>query len=239
MDKSSTGFVSNRKVILVVICFLSLAGFLNNFYSIENPSAYSNVKPYLSLVWFIFYMFFIAAVTYSILKLRIPIEKWGFVLDKKGIISILVGIPVLVYAYFRAGLHLPDSWMNLVPMIIGASCEELIFRALLINVLLGMLGNKRFKGFWAILISSIIFTIPHYHRLYMIQGIFVSSLILGFIFYKTRSIFLPALIHVLSNTASDGGILGGLIVSCFYLIVVLLAKMAALFKTEEARFPQG
>lgn len=187
MDKSFTGFVSNRKVILSGICLFSVLGFLVNFYSVESPSAYPNVKPYLAMIW--------------------------------------------VFFYFKTGMHPPPSWRDLVFMIVGASIEELIFRVLLITILLELFADRKFKGFWAILISSIIFSIPHYHRFYMIQGIFPGSLLLGFIFYKTRSVFLPALIHVLSNTTGDGGILGALIFSSIYLIISLPKKISVSYLT--------
>jgi membrane protease YdiL (CAAX protease family) len=69
--------------------------------------------------------------------------------------------------------------------------EELFFRGLLLPA-----WSLRFGRNWAVVLSSLIFALLHVD----IVGAFVFSAVLGFTFLRTRSLWLPVMIHVAGNT---------------------------------------
>jgi hypothetical protein len=79
--------------------------------------------------------------------------------------------------------------------IIGPISEEILFR--------GYLFNKLYekKGYlFSLIVSSIIFSLFHvdpnfYHTIFL----FISGIILGFLFKRTNSLFIPILFHILWN----------------------------------------
>lgn len=79
-------------------------------------------------------------------------------------------------------------------IIIGPIIEELYFRKILLGKLL-KLSNNKVKS---ILFSAIIFGIVHFN---LIQGIvaFLGGIVLGIIYYYTKSIKLTILVHILNN----------------------------------------
>jgi membrane protease YdiL (CAAX protease family) len=95
------------------------------------------------------------------------------------------------------------------PLIVwGAFMEELVFRAIAIDQLILLMDGIRGKAFWAILASSTLFTVLHIPSKTPAEllGIFSGSLISGYIYYKSRSILLPAWIHGVANAGYLGGI---------------------------------
>ena len=105
--------------------------------------------------------------------------------------------------------------------------EELASRAIAIDCFLLLLDGIKGKAFWAILASSVVFTVPHVISKSpgMLQGIFTASLIMGYVYYKSRSLLLPAWIHAVANA----GYLGGLLAAGAYCLIGLadLANSAA------------
>lgn len=78
--------------------------------------------------------------------------------------------------------------------IIGPICEEIIFRGILLKEFL-----LRYDYKTAILLSAIIFSIIHMMPLQMISTFFVG-IILGYIYYKTKSLWLVCIIHIINNS---------------------------------------
>ncbi|GAA0862594.1 hypothetical protein GCM10008917_08490 [Paraclostridium tenue] len=80
-------------------------------------------------------------------------------------------------------------------VIVGPILEELVFRGILLKSLLKKYYNKPLK---AILYSSIVFAIVHFN---LIQGItaFGGAILLGFIYYYTKSIKICILLHLINN----------------------------------------
>lgn len=80
-------------------------------------------------------------------------------------------------------------------VIVGPILEELLFRGILLKSLLKKYYNKPLK---AIVYSSIIFAVVHFN---LIQGVaaFGGAIILGFIYYYTKSIKICILAHLINN----------------------------------------
>ena len=76
--------------------------------------------------------------------------------------------------------------------IIPAFCEEVLFRG-------GVLNGLRSKGVWfAVLYSSMCFALMH-TNLQQLPYTFLLGLVVGWVVYYTRSIWLGVLIHALNN----------------------------------------
>jgi membrane protease YdiL (CAAX protease family) len=72
--------------------------------------------------------------------------------------------------------------------------EELLFRGLILSSF-----SKRFGPIIAIIISSLVFSLLHIVPS-VIAGLFLNSLIVGWVVFKTRSIICGILVHSLNNT---------------------------------------
>lgn len=112
------------------------------------------------------------------------IELWERLLKLIGVYLPQLSIP----------LNTPvDLILAIVIMgIIPAFCEEAVFRG-------GVLNGLREKGVWfAVLYSSMCFALMH-TNLQQIPYTFLLGLIIGWVVYYTRSIWLGILIHLLNN----------------------------------------
>lgn len=93
-------------------------------------------------------------------------------------------------------------------LLIGFS-EEFVFRGILIYLFLLVLYNKKFKGIYAVLFSSMLFGIIHYINYFKIWNIeevtsqvifsFGMGCFLGGLFLKTGNIYAVSILHFLYN----------------------------------------
>ena len=103
-------------------------------------------------------------------------------------------------------LSLPE---NFVWIVFGAFMEEVANRAIVIDRLILLMDGIRGKAFWAIVASSLLWSIPHIPSkspAQLLGGIFLGGLGLGYVYYKSRSILVPAWIHSVANAGYSGGI---------------------------------
>lgn len=80
-------------------------------------------------------------------------------------------------------------------VIVGPILEELLFRGILLKSLLKKYYNEPLK---AIVYSSVVFAVVHFN---LIQGVaaFGGAIVLGFIYYYTKSIKICILAHLINN----------------------------------------
>jgi tetratricopeptide (TPR) repeat protein len=78
-------------------------------------------------------------------------------------------------------------------VVIGPMAEEIIFRGLMYGAL-----EKRLRVSGAILASSLVFALVHLQAMYVVP-IFLLGMVLGWARWKTGSLGLPILLHVLNN----------------------------------------
>lgn len=76
---------------------------------------------------------------------------------------------------------------------IGPICEEIIFRGVILRKFL-----KSYDPYKAIFLSALIFGVIHGVAIQVIYA-FVLGLLLGWIFYRTKSLWLCTFLHVLNN----------------------------------------
>lgn len=125
----------------------------------------------------------------------------GFVLVKSVIISNwilhlhIVPSKNIFNTYMQNATIINTIVISIQVIIIGPIIEELIFRKILLGKLLEKFSNRPIK---AIVYSALIFGIVH---LNIIQGIaaFGGGIILGLIYYYTKSIKATIFAHILNN----------------------------------------
>lgn len=140
-------------------------------------------------------------------------------------IVLLVSLMPIVDSLFRlnATWSLPDSWestfktledtgnhtyalllkyneggqfvLNLLIMsILAAVGEEIFFRGILMRVLTKWFGNIHI----GILTSTILFVLIHFQP-YKVMPMLLLGLFLGYVYYRTKSLWVPILLHALNN----------------------------------------
>lgn len=125
----------------------------------------------------------------------------GFVLVKSVIISNwilylhIVTSKNIFNTYMQNATIINTIVISIQVIIIGPIIEELIFRKILLGKLLEKFSNRPIK---AIVYSALIFGIIH---LNIIQGVaaFGGGIILGLIYYYTKSIKATIFAHILNN----------------------------------------
>lgn len=92
---------------------------------------------------------------------------------------------------------LQSGWLGIICVaVLGPILEELLFRGAITKVLL-----KKYKPVTAIVISGLIFGIFHMNPA-QIVGATLIGFILGWMYYRTRSLLPCILIHILNNSLS-------------------------------------
>lgn len=125
----------------------------------------------------------------------------GFVLVKSVIISNwilylhIVPSKNIFNTYMQNATIINTIVISIQVIIIGPVIEELIFRKILLGKLLEKFSNRPIK---AIVYSALIFGVVH---LNIIQGVaaFGGGIILGLIYYYTKSIKATIFAHILNN----------------------------------------
>ena len=158
-------------------------------------------------------------VVYSLIRRRRRPASYGFSFQRGGLASL--GLLAVIHAYLVIGgkFHVPAAGDFFLWSVLGAFMEELVFRAIAIDQLILLMHGIKAKAFWALLASSALWVAPHISSKSpaQLRGLFLSSLIMGYVYYKSRSILLPAWIHVVANA----GYLGGICIAAVYCLISL------------------
>lgn len=80
--------------------------------------------------------------------------------------------------------------------------EEILFRGIIMKGLL----NKGAKPNVAIAVSAFVFGFVHFYP-WQFVGAFLLGLVLGVVYYKTKSLLLPILLHAFNNAVASFGII--------------------------------
>lgn len=117
--------------------------------------------------------------------------------------------------YLKQGNIITTIIVCIQVIVVGPIIEELIFRKLLLGKLLEKYNNKALKP---ILYSSLAFGIVHFN---VLQGIvaFGGGIILGLIYYHTKSIKASIFAHILNNLLVIVPDPVGIIMNSIYLIL--------------------
>lgn len=170
-------------------------------------------------VWLMFFGYVIPMLL-TIWATRQTFNKRGTINYKVGYLELLPLIIIVAYAFLVVGeftiFLLPEPsgiWKKLFDMlnqsmkevfnhrlvgflmvaVAAPILEETLFRGIILKALL-----KKTSPYWAIMISAIAFGVFHMNPWQFLYAT-VLGLFLGYIYWKTRSLFYPILIHMLLN----------------------------------------
>lgn len=149
------------------------------------------IKP---VVWRIEYVLIVVLGTYLLMPLRAALGILFQYLIEGGMDSMLARNEVL----FPGGLTFPGvAVVGLGAGILAPIAEEFYFRGLLQGWL-----RQRMGGFGAVLISSLLFGLAHFDSPGVAMSAFIMGLAMGYVYDRTRSLWVPIGMHVLTNTTA-------------------------------------
>jgi hypothetical protein len=172
---------------------------------------------YTTIVALLMWAAVFGTITYSIaVRGRSP-ANYGFTLRLGTLISWVAVFIMSLLKSTYSDYAIPDNWIESSARLIGATCEELLFRAIAINVIGSALRASGRNDLWAIPISAALWVLPHVptKEIGFLPFLFLTGVILGFIYRYSRSILFPMWGHVVANASW----LGGVIVIVIYVIV--------------------
>ena len=85
----------------------------------------------------------------------------------------------------------------IMTVILAPILEEILFRGIIMK---GMINNKVAPA-TAIIVSALIFGVVHFNP-WQFAGAFLLGLVLGLVYYKTKSLLMPILLHAFNNLLS-------------------------------------
>ena len=156
-------------------------------------------------------------VAYSVIRRKRRPADYGFSFRTGGVVSLAVLAVIHLYLAISGKLVLVATESYLWSAV-GALMEELLFRAIAIDLFIVLMDGIKAKAFWAILATSALWSLPHITTKslgQLLSGIFLGALFLGCVYYKTRSILLPAWLHV----AANAGYLAGIWIAGIYCLI--------------------
>jgi membrane protease YdiL (CAAX protease family) len=184
----------------------------------------NGISSYIGALWP--NLLVLTIIVFFVIRNRIEPAEMGFNLRRGTWISLaLVAVCAAVM-----GLQAPIiAWENpglMSLLVLGAWAEELIFRALLINLLMQLLSNCSRRHHWAILISGAVFGLCHIPMVGTAQlfSVVLGGILFGYIYHWTNSLLLPLFVHTVANTAVAYGLLGGLVTLVLYFLVAQTAR---------------
>jgi membrane protease YdiL (CAAX protease family) len=205
------------RLLLVLIAGWSIAGIPGNYFRVHGQHGEAQFLSFgLAIV---LWAAIAGVIAYSVIRRRRRPADYGFSFQRGGIASL--AILALIHAFLAiSGRLVLSATGSLLWSTIGAFMEELAFRAIATDTFILLLDGLKGKACWAILASTAFWLIPHIASKPTIRlpGIFLSGLILGYVYYKSRSILLPAWIHV----AANAGYLGGVLVAGLYCLIATI-----------------
>lgn len=142
---------------------------------------------------------------------RLPIrETLGLYIPNIKTCLLWIGlyIPILILidlAYYRFGKDFPVwEYMGYITVIrylkiavLGPIAEEVVFRGIMFN----RISVARPGPIWAVIFTAIIFMGAHYSYSPLDMAlVLIDGLYFGWVRYKTGSIFIPIILHMLANS---------------------------------------
>jgi len=197
-----------KKLLLLLTIVWSILGIPGNYFA---PRGTGQTWMLLAII---LWASTVAVIGYSIIRRKQRPAAYGFSFAKGSLASLAIIAAIHAYLVISGKFDLsrPDAFLLKV---FGAFMEEIACRVIVIDSLIVLMNGVRAKAFWAILVSSLLWVVPHVVTKspeQLVGGIFLGGLLFGYIYYKSRSILLPAWIHV----AASAGYLGGLLIAAVY-----------------------
>ncbi|WP_312556747.1 CPBP family intramembrane glutamic endopeptidase [Empedobacter brevis] len=194
------GFLTGTVCAIIILLVLTQTKFASIIQSIQHP--FTTIQLILSIACWIF-LLPLAEVFTSLIPTTGPLEE---------IYKIFQNSFEMMLDYKVAGF--------IMVCILAPVFEEIIFRGIILK---GML-NFNIKPTIAILINGFVFGCAHMNPWQFI-GAGILGIIFGIVYYRTKSLFLPILLHFLNNTLSyslmlmQGGMEGDVFAQRNYVLI--------------------
>ncbi|MGV0755095.1 lysostaphin resistance A-like protein [Empedobacter brevis] len=194
------GFLTGTVCAIIILLVLTQTKFASIIQSIQHP--FTIIQLILSIACWIF-LLPLAEVFTSLIPTTGPLEE---------IYKIFQNSFEMMLDYKVAGF--------IMVCILAPVFEEIIFRGIILK---GML-NFNIKPTIAILINGFVFGCAHMNPWQFI-GAGILGIIFGIVYYRTKSLFLPILLHFLNNTLSyslmlmQGGMEGDVFAQRNYVLI--------------------
>lgn len=207
------------RLLLLLTGGLFIVGILDNYFRVHDPMH----RPFWSLSLMILEAAILGVVAYSVIRHQRRPTDYGFSFKTGGVVSLGILVVVHVYLVISGKLLLsattdPRARGNFLWAVLFVLMEELVVRAIWIDKFILLMDGIPNKAFWAILASSVLWSLAHIPSLppsQVVGGIFLGGLLFGYVYYKSRSILLPVWIHGVANA----GYLGGILLAAVYCLI--------------------
>ena len=208
------GLACCDRLLLLLTGGWSIVGFPANYF--RGHGLGDGTGQFWTLLAMILWADIAGVIAYSLLRQQRRPADYGFSFKSGGVASLAILALIHVYLVI-SGKFVLSATESYLWSALGAFMEELAFRVIAIDKFILLVDGIKAKAFWAILASSALFLFPHITSKSpsQLQGIFLASLILGYVYYKSRSILLPAWIHGIANA----GYLGGILIAALYCLI--------------------
>jgi membrane protease YdiL (CAAX protease family) len=212
------------RISVVLIAIYLILGTLHNY--IRTHTSNLTIQWISSLLGLIMVAILIGWVIWSIRRRRRSVADWCFTIDRKIWISLILAAIVVVEQYGQIPVIFAYGDFRDLIAIVTAGLEELIFRVYLLFLFIRLFGGGKRGLLIGVLASALLFSTVHIPSKTWIglSGIFISSIIMAFIVYWTRSVLFPVFYHVLSNTAGTMGFAGASIAVVLYFLIAYVGR---------------
>jgi membrane protease YdiL (CAAX protease family) len=202
------------RLLLLLTCGWGILGIPGNYFLQRHRM--DGTAVFFQLLTMIMWAAIAGVVAYSVIRRQRRPADYGFSFQRGGLASLAVLAVIHVYLVI-SGKFVLSATGNYLLSALGAFMEELAFRAIAIDKFILLMDGIKNKAFWAILASSALWSSLHIISKPPAQlpGIFLGALFLGYVYYKSRSILLPAWIH----SAGNAGYLGGIWIAALYCLI--------------------
>ena len=200
------------RVLLLLPITWSIFAFVDNYFRLR--SVPYRMSGFQLLLWIVLCATVAGALAWSTIRQKSRLADYGFTFKRGGLgsLAVLSGLHVYLAITGKLVLSAPEGLLWIV-IAVAAFMEEIVFRVIAIDVFILLMDRVKGKASWAILASSALFSAYHIPSKspMQLQGVFVGALVMGYVYYKTRSVLLPAWFHAASNAGFAGGILAAVL----------------------------
>jgi membrane protease YdiL (CAAX protease family) len=227
----------DRLLLLLTVAW-TILGIPGNYLRVHGPMdgarQFGTLPWMIQILWMVLLAAIVGVIAYSvILRQRRPAD-YGFSFNRGGVASLAILAVIHVYLAISGKFVLSATGSFFLLTVFGSFMEELAFRVIAIDKLILLMDGIKAKAFWAILASSVLWCVPHVVSKppsQLVGGIFFGGLLFGYIYYKSKSILLPAWIHVVANA----GYAGGVLIAALYCLIGIVDSTVGLRNKHTSR----
>ncbi|PKK83674.1 MAG: hypothetical protein CVT49_07230 [candidate division Zixibacteria bacterium HGW-Zixibacteria-1] len=219
---------SSQKTNAILLAFVLLYAILSYIHNTKYSGIFIGNGASMSPPFFIIETL-IFAISYITVILFITRSAWqstnlGIPYNKESwfVVAFII-LSALYLAIFAEGIRINNIFWALL-VTVNLMSYELIFRAILINRLIDIIGSQRYAVFFSIFISSIVYSIVLAPIISLTSITVAKILILGYLYYRVQSILLFVFFMALLVTPAEYAFWISLWTIIMYLTLAYVAK---------------